>query len=425
MSHHNDFIPDLLDLKDPHIKFYENCYTEEVLQGFLSKIFHGVLTYEPHCCEHCGTLFDQQIIKHGFKTSTIKLLNISGFHSYLRLKKQRYLCKHCGSTFTLKTRLVDKHCYISNNTKLSVALRAKDKISEKDIAKEHNVSHSTVNRLIDRFYQHYKPNYNYLPKHLCFDEFKSVKSAAGSMSFLFCDAATGRILDIVEDRRLFVLERYFSKYSKASRKKVETIVTDIYSPYISLIRKWFPRANIILDKFHLIQLFSRSLNKTRIELMKSLKKEHGKLKKYWKLFLMDPEKLSSQAFRYCRSFKKPMRLMDILESLLSLSPKLRASYELYHHVRRSVKQKDMQQLQAVLSEYKLQVSSHMQVSIRTFEKYSDYIENTLKYPYTNGILEGLNNKIKVIKRIAFGYRCFHHFKNRIMITQNIADLKTN
>ena len=117
--------------------------------------------------------------------------------------------------------------------------------------------------------------------------------------------------------------------------------------------------------------------------------------------------------------------MDILESLLSLSPKLRASYELYHHVRRSVKQKDMQQLQAVLSEYKQQVSSHMQISIRTFEKYSDYIENTLKYPYTNGILEGLNNKIKVIKRIAFGYRCFHHFKNRIMITQNIADLKTN
>ncbi|MEJ9279956.1 transposase, partial [Ureibacillus thermosphaericus] len=39
------------------------------------------------------------------------------------------------------------------------------------------------------------------------------------------------------------------------------------------------------------------------------------------------------------------------------------------------------------------------------------------------ILEGINNKIKVIKRISFGYRCFHHFRNRIMITQNLITMK--
>lgn len=53
----------------------------------------------------------------------------------------------------------------------------------------------------------------------------------------------------------------------------------------------------------------------------------------------------------------------------------------------------------------------------------DYVHNTLNYDYTNGILEGINNKIKVIKRIAFGYRSFLHFKNRILITQNLAELK--
>jgi transposase len=72
-------------------------------------------------------------------------------------------------------------------------LSAKDKISEKDIAKNHNVSHSTVSSVIDSFYDYYKPNYNFLPKHLCFDEFKSVKSAAGAMSFIFCDSETGKL----------------------------------------------------------------------------------------------------------------------------------------------------------------------------------------------------------------------------------------
>lgn len=44
--------------------------------------------------------------------------------------------------------------------------------------------------------------------------------------------------------------------------------------------------------------------------------------------------------------------------------------------------------------------------------------------YTNGLIEGINNKIKVIKRIAFGYHSFVHFKNRILITQGMLKLKT-
>ncbi|MFC5557744.1 transposase, partial [Ureibacillus thermophilus] len=101
---------------------------------------------------------------------------------------------------------------------------AKDKISEKDIAIKHNVSHATVSRVIDSFYSYYQPNVHYLPKHLCFDEFKSVKSAAGAMSFIFCDSETGEIVDIVEDRRLHVLKEYFLRYSKKARDAVKTIV---------------------------------------------------------------------------------------------------------------------------------------------------------------------------------------------------------
>ena len=61
--------------------------------------------------------------------------------------------------------------------------------------------------LIDHrcFHLHYKPNFNYLPKHLSFDEFKSIKQAAGTMSFIFIDSEKGNIIDIVEYRRLNIL----------------------------------------------------------------------------------------------------------------------------------------------------------------------------------------------------------------------------
>jgi len=55
---------------------------------------------------------------------------------------------------------------------------------------------------------HYKPNFSHLPKHLSFDELKSM-SASGAMSFIFCNSETGSIIDIVEDRRLYVLTNYF------------------------------------------------------------------------------------------------------------------------------------------------------------------------------------------------------------------------
>jgi transposase len=419
----NDCIINLLNLKDENIKFDDNFYSEETIDHVESKMFHGILSYTPDACYNCGHVMDNNIIKHGFKTSTIKIPKVSGFNAYLKLKKQRYYCKHCNSTFTLKTNIVNKNCYISNNTKVSIALSAKDKLSEKDIAKNHNVSHSTVNRVIDSFYQHYKPKFNYLPKHLCFDEFKSVKSADGAMSFIFCDADTGQIVDIVEDRRLHVLNNYFMKYSKAARNAVRTVVIDMYSPYISLIKSIFPKAKIIIDKFHIIQLFSRALNKTRIKIMNKDEKNYNKFKKYWKLLLKDTSSISYTTYNYHRSFKKPMREIDIINYLIDLDPELKATYELYHDIRYCIKHKDFSLLNRTLSNVNNLISDYMKTSVKTLQKYIGYIENSFIYDYTNGILEGINNKIKVIKRIAFGYRSFYHFRNRILITQNLATLK--
>ncbi|OEG17587.1 transposase [Enterococcus plantarum] len=47
------------------------------------------------------------------------------------------------------------------------------------------------------------------------------------------------------------------------------------------------------------------------------------------------------------------------------------------------------------------------------------MKNSFRFPYSNGITEGLNNKLKVIKRIAYGYRNFYHFRSRIYIIQGL------
>ena len=66
--------------------------------------------------------------------------------------------------------------------------------------------------------------------------------------------------------------KYFSYFTHKARSNVKLIVIDMYSPYISLIKKIFPNTYIIIDKFHLLNLLSTSLNKTRINIIKKNKK---------------------------------------------------------------------------------------------------------------------------------------------------------
>jgi len=157
----------------------------------------------------------------------------------------------------LSAPIVQKNYFVSRNTKLNVAISAKNKISEKDLALQHGVSHSTVSRIIDSAYQSHKAKRNYLPRHFCFDEFKSVKAASGVMSFIFCNADDGQIIDIVENRRLHYLKEYFLSFTKAARNAVRTIVIDIYKPYMTLIKEIFPKLRLLSIAF---MLFSFSID---------------------------------------------------------------------------------------------------------------------------------------------------------------------
>ena len=59
------------------------------------------------------------------------------------------------------------------------------------------------------------------------------------------------------------------------------------------------------------------------------------------------------------------------------------------------------------------------------KKLRKYVLNSLKYDYTNAMVEGKNNKIKVIKRVSYGYRSFRNFKARIMLMERYKIQKGN
>ena len=106
-----------------------------------------------------------------------------------------------------------------------------------------------------------------------------------------------------------------------------------------------------------------------------------------------------------------------------LSPELKATYDLYQDLLFALQTKNFERFHHLLQVKHPLISPEFQTAFQTFKTYQSYIENTLTTPYTNGPIEGINNKIKVIKRIAFGYRSFYHFKSRILMTQNLTKPK--
>lgn len=418
------YILKTLNMEEENIHFYKEFVKEENIKDKRSLVYQGFLTYIPECCPKCGTCYDEKIEKHGFKNSLIKIPSVSKLNTYLSLDKQRYYCNNCNRTFTCTTKIVNYGCNISNNTKHSIAVDLIKKRSEKDIAIDNNVSPNTVERIIDSYYQLDDKVYkNFLPKVLSFDEFKSVKSADGAMSFQVCNGKTGKIIDIVEDRKLNNLMKYFSRYSRSSRMNVEVVIIDMYVPYISLIKAMFPNALIVIDKFHLIELISRSLNKARIKTMKKNKDNYNKLKRYWKNILKSRFELNCSTWKKYPCFNDLTTEQDIVDYLVSLDSELEETYQVYQDLLYAFQNNNFNVLDATLNKKFNNLSEYMKTSIKTLKGYTEYIKNTFKTRYHNGYVEGNNNFIKVLKRIAFGFRSFTRFKARIMICKGLINPK--
>ncbi len=246
------------------------------------------------------------------------------------------------------------------------------------------------------------------------------------MSFLFCDADKHEIIDIVENRQLTELLKYFRTFSKGARRAVKTICIDFYTPYMTLIKTLFPNAKIIVDRFHILQLLTRALSKTRVQTMKKFKKntmEYKRLKKYRKLILQDYQKLDGTDFRHYTHFREFMSAKSVAHSVVSVDSLLEKTYEVYQLLLSDIKQKDTNLLFHHIRKYIEEVSPQFKTAMKTILKNEKYVRNSLISPYSNGTIEGINNYIKVLKRIASGYRSFFHFRNRILISRNLIKPK--
>ena len=228
-----------------------------------------------------------------------------------------------------------------------------------------------------------------------------------------------RTIDVIESRKGKALLASFFKFSHQARCQVRYVIVDLYQPYRKLIKEAFPNAIIIADPFHVITQAYRALQSVRINVMKqygSDSREYRALKSLWKLIMKDQKQLKYDNFHSRRNFRyAQLSDSEVVDRLLDMSDELKTAYEYYQTLLKAMRDHDPKQLQELLKTKLTLLPTPFQRTQRTLRQHKEEILNQFKHQYSNGIIEGRMNRIKVIKRTAFGYRNFENFKIRILL----------
>ena len=153
--------------------------------------------------------------------------------------------------------------------------------------------------------------------------------------------------------------------------------------------------------------------------MKKDKKNYNKLKHYWKSLQKCELDLDKNNKHYSKHFGKYISEYDIVQYLINTNKILKETYNVYQGIIKSIRNKDTQLFIKIISAKHNYISDYMKTTLKTYNEFKPFIINSLKFEYNNGLIEGTNNLIKCIKRIAFGFKSFYHFKTRILLITGI------
>lgn len=359
-------------------------------------VIHAELTYTLTNCPQCGF---PDLHKNGHKLTHIHVEGPSDQPVLLELNKQRWRCSNCHSTCTATTSVVKANHSIGNKLVIDALKLASKSLTVKTIALLLGISTNSVQRALnDNIHPHASRK---LPENLCFDEFRSTKSAT---SFICIDADTHKAVKVLGGRLNKDIKEFFiNQYSVAQRATVKRVVMDMNAAYQLIVHELFPNAEIIIDRFHIVQMIGRAMDQIRVTTLKQLdgkSREYKVLKSLWRLFhLAHPDAKTS---RYLFGLNEYSTQQNAIDLGTAVSTNFKAAYETYLAIHEALMGGHPRVLNRLITEYQ-PTGSIMDTAIATLRKNLPWIINAAKSPYSNGPIEGVNRKIKELKRTYYGF----------------------
>jgi len=247
-------------------------------------------------------------------------------------------------------------------------------------------------------------------KVLCLDEV-TLHKGHGGYYLIISAPELGIVLDVLKDRKKACLGEWFQARGTEWCAHVETYCADMWDAYHEAAQDYLPNAQSVVDRFHVMKNLNDALTTARRSIQKQAEAPTQELLKgsRW-LLVKNREDLSDE------EQKK-------LHAVLQASPILKKCYDLKEAFREWFNQSlSREQADTKLSDWLRQVDETGILALKSFVKtvmnWRDRILNYFNGRYSNGFAEGVNLKIKLINRRAFGYTNFANFRLHVLVAFN-------
>ena len=342
---------------------------------------------------------------HSQEERVIRDLNFASTWVWLRCQYRKVFCPCCKRILTEDLELfipyqrVTKRlaCYIHQLCKV---------LTVKEVADHLGLNWKTVRKIDKLFLEEEFGQTDYQGLRILAVDEIAIRKGHRYLTIVL-DYLSGRVVWVGKHRRAATLILFFNKMPKKQRTELEAIVMDMWDPYILAVQKKVSHVKIVFDLFHVVSQFSRVIDKVRnAEYRKASKENKSVFKGARYLLLKNRKKIRGKEER--EHLKLLLELNEVINTLLILRDKLK---HIWTYKSRGWANKAIDEWCALARSI-----DHPQVKTfaKMLDKYRYGILNHCDFPIHTGKLEGVNNKIKVIKRKAYGYHDIRYFSLKII-----------
>jgi transposase len=347
---------------------------------------------EKVACPHCNHQTDEI---NQIRLMLVRDLPISGQSVQLKVPRRQFYCKNCQKYFTENLEFIDWHRRYTQRYEEYIYHRV-NASSVEQVKREEDLSWDQVQGIYKRQCEHRKKKEWCQVKRLGIDEIAKRKGHKDFVTVI-SDIEAGKLIEVIDSHQQEEIIEVLMQQPLETREKVEEVSADMWGGFPKVIQAVFPNAEIVVDRFHVMKAVNEELNRIRRQTKFKVKIKGSR----W-LLLKNGEDLGEEE-------------LVKLEQVLNQSKRLRKAYE-YKEAFREIYEtsKTYEEGASRLKKWLNQAASVYGNVIGTIRNHFDGICNYFVNRTTNGVVEGINNRLKLIKRQAYGFLNFDNMRDRFI-----------
>ncbi|MEA5503942.1 ISL3 family transposase [Halotia wernerae UHCC 0503] len=365
-------------------------------------------------CPRCGTKSHKLHQNH---RHIVKDLPLGEKQVFLEINRRQFKCEICKKPFSEDLDFVSKKRTYTKRLAQQIIQEVLDSdihsVSSKDI-----VTTEEIERMLKDASKKL-PNFKPLNlKRLGLDEIALIKGH-GNYCAVLIDLDTSKLIALLNGRTQEVIKETLTEWGTEVLEQIEEVSIDLWQGYKNLVLELMPNAQVVADRFHVMSQINKELDtqrkKEKRNIEELIKKENFAaekakyelilegLKKSKYPLLKNEENLNEEQLNKLIQVKN---VSTILKVMHELKEKIRAIFNKTNDWYTGVFKLGMW-----LSKAKKYFPNSNNTIIRWFDEIIAYFDHGT----TSGAVEGINNKLKLIKRSAYGFRNFENFRIRCLL----------